>query len=145
MSKATKAKLKVFPDDGSFRVIRMERREHAEQLVMCETLRPEFDQRTGELLGYRVLGAGARKVDSDRKSMRSSASISGPNPKTRRPGEMELNCERSRTEGCSESIRRKMEADGYPAEDRIERVRAKVRVYAQVGAARGDILRVWPR
>lgn len=126
-------------------MIRMELPERAEELVLREVLRPEFDQATGALLGYRVLGAEMRRVDADLRSMPSCAAISGPNPKTRRPGEMEINCERSRTEGCPEGARLEMAADGLPPEDRVERVRAKVRVYAQVGAAKGDILRVWPR
>lgn len=137
MGKRSTNQLRVFAADGGFQVIRRETREHAELLVMQEMLRPEFDQRTGELLGYRVLGAELRKVDSDMRSMRSSITISA--------AEMELNCERSRTEKSSEAWRRKLEAKGFPPEDRVERVRAKVRVYAVIGGAKGDILRVWPK
>jgi hypothetical protein len=36
-------------------------------------------------------------------------------------------------------------ADGEAPEDEVERVQATVRVYAVVGAARGEILRAWPR
>ena len=59
--------------------------------------------------------------------------------------EMELNLARSRTRGLRELDRMKRIADGEAPEDEVERVQAKVRVYAVVGAARGDILRAWPR
>jgi hypothetical protein len=88
-----------------------------------------------------VLGAEMRKVDTDVRSIPSTAGISGPNPATHRVGEMELNCERSRTERMREDVRRQQPVP----EDRVERIHAKVRVYARIGPARGDILRVWPR
>jgi hypothetical protein len=141
MAKRSSNQFQVFPAEGGFQAIRRESREHAEQLVMREILRPEFDQVTGELKGYRVLGAEMRKVDTDVRSIPSTAGISGPNPATHRVGEMELNCERSRTERMREDVRRQQPVP----EDRVERIHAKVRVYAKIGPARGDILRVWPR
>jgi hypothetical protein len=141
MAKRSSNQFQVFPAEGGFQAIRRESREHAEQLVMREILRPEFDQVTGELKGYRVLGAEMRRVDTDVRSIPSTAGISGPNPATHRVGEMELNCERSRTERMREDVRRQQPVP----EDRVERIHAKVRVYARIGPARGDILRVWPR
>lgn len=137
MKRTLARQVKVFPAEGGFRVIRMETSENAERLVLREVLRPVFDQVTGALLGYRVDGAEAQKVDADVKSIRSTITIS--------PAEMELNCQRSRTYGLREEQRREREANGLEPEDRVERVRAKVRVYARIGSGKGDILRVWPR
>jgi hypothetical protein len=141
MAKRSSNQFQVFPAEGGFQAIRRESREHAEELVLREILRPEFDQVTGELKGYRVLGAEMRRVDMDVRSIPSTAGISGPNPATHRVGEMELNCERSRTERMREDVRCQQPVP----EDRVERIHAKVRVYARIGPARGDILRVWPR
>src|SRR5690349_7188746 len=116
MGKRSKNQLPVFPAGGGFIAIRHEKRDRAEQLVLREMLRPEFDQVTGALVGYRVLGADMRKVDSDLKSIRTRVMIG--------PAEMELNLEHSATEGLSEARRREREVNGKPPEDRVERLHA---------------------
>lgn len=137
MSKRSKNQLPVFPAGGGFTAIRHEKRDRAEHLVLREMLRPEFDQATGELKGYRVLGADMRKVDSDVKSIRTRVMLG--------PAEMQMNLARSATEGMSEERRRQREANGKPAEDAVERLHVKVTILPWVGPERGDILRVWPK
>lgn len=137
MSRRSSNQMAVFPAEGGFRVLRREPRDKAERLVMLEVLRPEFDQATGDLLGYRVLGADLKKVDSEVRSVLSSTTITAR--------EMQLNLARSRTYGLNEEHRAERMKAGDAPEDAVERVQAKIRVYAVVGSARGDILRVWPR
>jgi hypothetical protein len=137
MSKRSKNQLPVFPGDGSFRELRRERRERAEQLVLRELLRPEFDTKSGALIGYRVLGVELRKVDTDLKSIRTRVL----------PGaaEMQLNLERSATEGLSERMRREREANGKDPEDRVERLHATLAVLPYIRDVKGDIRRLWPK
>lgn len=137
MGRSRKQQCKVFPADGGFRVIDRISREEAELRVRMEVLAPVFDQLNGTHLGYRIAGADLNQVDADLQSIHTPAAIS------RR--EMELNLERSRTRGLSEGRRLERLKNGELPEDQIERVQAKVRVYAAIGSGKGDILRVWPR
>jgi hypothetical protein len=111
--------------------------ERAERLETRGVYRREYCPSTGVLLGFRVVGYEARKIDSDLKSMPSTASISS--------SEMNLNVERSRTYGMREEERLSRIKSGRDPEDKVERVQAKVRVYAIVGPGKRDILRVWPK
>lgn len=119
---------------GQCRVVRMLTREDGELMVLGGKARRRYDDYSGELIGY-TLGLAGRneRGDYDVRSLASSASISAR--------EMDENLMPSRTRGMSED-RRMLEKQ---PEDRVERVQAKVRVYAIVGAAPGDILRAWPR
>lgn len=159
--------IKVFPAEGGFRVLRQTSRERAELQESLGLIRREYDSRSGSLLGFRVVGVELHRIDSDLKSMPSSSSISGPKPSVYRgptvsdadcdedmcagrgarlSGEIEMNAlGKSRTWGRSELDRLIRQRNGLAPEDKIERVKAKVRVYALVGPAKGDILRVWPR
>jgi hypothetical protein len=137
MARAASQAIKVFPSGGGFRVIRAVSREKAEMLEAMGAWRREYDSSTGALLGFRVIGAEAKKMDSDLRSIETTSGIDD--------WEMELNVERSRTRGLSEMQRMELVKACAEPEDAIERVQAKVRVYAVIGAARGDILRVWPR
>ncbi len=136
MSSRSGRLVKVFPADGGYRIVRRISREEAELQVRMEILRPEFDRLSGDLLGYRVPGCDTR-VDQDLRPLRTSAAISVQ--------EMErFVCGMSRTFGLREADRMARVRDGELPEDEVERTRAKVRVYPYVGAARGDILRMWP-
>ena len=102
--------------------------------------RREYDKTTGAMIGFRMVGAETNKVDSDLPHSFTSVAIS----KT----EMEVNAAGTRsshTFRLTEPDRLARIKNGLPPEDAAERTIAKVRVYNQVGAARGDILRVWPR
>jgi hypothetical protein len=136
MGRARSHACKVFPADGGFRVIQRISREEAELRVRMEALRPEFDQLNGDLLGFRVAGLD-KAVDQDLPTRFTGAAISFR--------EMELNVARSRTRGLRELDRMQRIKDGKAPEDEAERAQAKVRVFPFVGAARGDILRVWPQ
>ena len=129
--------MKVFPAEGGFRVLTRANAQMGAQHEKLGIWRREYDPTTGEWIGYRVIGEEARKVDADLRSMRSTAAISA--------NEMEINLARSRTFGLCEQDRLQRVARGQQPEDRAERVQAKVRVYAVIGAAKGDILRVWPK
>ena len=128
---------KIFPAEGGYAVIRRVSRQQAEAMELREVCRREYDTVTGDLLGYRVIGVERRKMDSELPSTRTTTGIS--------VGEMELNVLRSRTSGFREKYRLKMVKNGKMPEDAIERAQAKIRVYPFVGAAKGDILNVWPR
>lgn len=92
----------------------------------------------GNHIGYQPVAPAAARVDMDVRSQPSSAAIS--------LREMKVNAEAtSRTDGLPEQRRNERIAAGKAPEDLAERVRRKVQVYASVGAARGDILRAWPR
>lgn len=129
--------LKVFSALGGMQVMCRTSRDRAEQLEALGVYQREYCTATGALLGFRVIGVESRKIDSDLKSMPSTVSISS--------SEMNLNCERSRTYGMREEQRLGRVKSGRPPEDKIERVKAKVRVYAIIGPAKQDILRVWPK
>jgi hypothetical protein len=101
------------------------------------SVRRVFDSATRELRGFQLVSAEAARMDQDLRSIKTTASISSR--------EMQLNMEYSRTFGLAEERREERIANGLPPEDEAERTQAKIRVYPFIGAARGDILRVWPR
>ena len=112
----------------------------AEQFEQRGIWRREYDTVTGELKGFRIDGADVNKVDSDLPHSFTTVAIS----KT----EMEVNAmgmRASHTFRLTEPERLSRIKSGLPPEDAAERTLAKVRVYGQVGAAKGDILRVWPK
>ena len=104
-----------------------------------------YDTYSGELMGFRM--KAQHKDDSDVKS-------AGHSPAAISTEEMQINCTRSRSNPgiarrglgsvVPEVIRLQREKDGLPAEDRVERVQCKILVWPNVGAAKKDILRVWP-
>jgi len=116
-----------------WRMIRMTDMARGDAQVMAGNWRRVYETLTGMLIGFQVVQASTARGEYDMPSI--------PTPAAMSAREMELNCARSRTAGLSEDQRAELR---FP-EDKIERVQAKVRVYAQIGAARGDILRVWPR
>lgn len=128
---------RVYPAEGGFQVLTRASVEMGEQHERLGVWRREYDPTTGEWIGYRVIGKEARKVDSDLQTMHSTPSISA--------SEMQINVARSRTAGLTEPHRLERAVAGRLPEDKVERVQAKVRVYAHIGPAKGDILRVWPR
>lgn len=107
--------------------------------------RREYDSVSGRMLGYRVVGIDLDRGDEDLRIAHVRPTLGGPNPKTGRIGDIELCLFRSRTFGLPEFRRQQLIDRGYAPEDRVERVRANSRVYREVGAAKGDILRVWPK
>lgn len=129
--------MKIFPAGGGMQVVRRISRESAERLEARGAVCREYCPSSGELLGFRVVGLEHRKVDSDLRSMPSTASITAR--------EMQLNASQSHTHGLGEEQRLLRLKNGFAPEDKVERVRAKVRVYAVITSAKGDILRVWPR
>jgi hypothetical protein len=126
----------VFPGEGR-RVIDRATIQQAEAYELAGIWRREYDTMTGKLVAFRLEGVDGWKMDGDLKTVRSSSTISH--------GEMELNLLRSRTFMLSEEQRLQLIKDGRAPEDVIERAKAKIRVYVRVGAAKGDILRAWPR
>jgi hypothetical protein len=145
--RATRKNVKLFPsypEKKGWRVARLVSYEQAERKEDEGSWRRLNDPLTGALIGFEIIAVNDTAGDEDVRSMRSSASISS--------SEMEVNAgarffrgDRSRTVGSSEDRRAELAAMGRAPEDRAERVQAKVAVYAHVGAAKGDILRVWPR
>lgn len=127
----------IFVAGGGEQISRHVSREKALCLEQAGAVRREFCSVSGALIGFRVVGLENRRVDTELRTTHSSTSID------RR--EMICNIERSRTHGLPELERAARIANGQPPEDRAERVQAKVRVYAIIGASKGDILRVWPR
>jgi len=127
----------VFRAGDGFAVLTRISVEKAQRREAMGIYRREYDNATGELLGFRLVQADLRKVDQDVKSIASRPSIA--------LREMEINLARSGTRGMSEERRLERIGRGKAPEDVVERVQAKVRVYAVIGAARGDILRVWPK
>lgn len=96
-----------------------------------------FDPVSAELIGFQLVAPDEKRVDADVRSIHTTAAISC--------AEMERNTELSRTAGLPETYRLERMAQHRAPEDAVERVQAKVRVYAVLGAAKGDILRVWPK
>jgi hypothetical protein len=128
---------RVFAAEGGQRVIQRTSARNAEIYEKAGIWRREYCTRTGMLLGFRVIGVEMRKVDADLRSIQSSVTISA--------AEMEQNLQHSRTEGMPERMRVELIANQQAPEDAVERIRMKIRVYPQVGAAKGDILKAWPR
>lgn len=138
MAKLSKNRaFKVFPAEGGFQALTRASLEVGTQHEQLGIWRREYDPTTGEHIGFRVIGEESRKVDGDLQSTRSAATITAH--------EMELNVERSKTFGMREEDRLARVKRGLMPEDKAERVKAKVRVYAVIGAKKGDILRVWPK
>jgi len=141
MAKRQKSEeFKVFADGGGYHPIR---RTGAEEARLNEALgvwRREYDQQTGRLLGFRLVGAEIDKVDADLPHIGAPVAISRT--------VMEVTVEGTRashTFGLCERDRLQRIKDGKPPEDWAERQLQKARVYGKVGAARGDILTAWPR
>lgn len=136
----TSGRFKVFAADAGRRVIQRTSEQNALIYEQLGVWRREYDNQTGELIGFRLIGAEVSKVDSDLQHCFTSVAIS----KT----EMEVNAmgkRASHTFRLTEPDRLARIKNGLPPEDAAERTLAKVRVYRHVGAAKGDILRAWPR
>jgi hypothetical protein len=129
--------VKVYAAEGGDRIIRRTDLATAELHEAMGSWRREYDTASGFLKGFRVIGVELRREDSDLCTMHSTAAISA--------NEMQVNVERSRTHGMRELQRLERAKAGRLPEDQVERVQAKVRVYAVIMPAKGDILRVWPR
>lgn len=136
MGRSAGQELKVFKDGGGYRIDRRSSREQAEMFEALGVWRREYDPSTGALLGFRIIGVEACRGDVDLKTILTTPTIS--------PREMDLNVSYSQTFGMRELERMERLKAGKVPEDAAERVQAKVRVYPHVGAAKGDILRVWP-
>lgn len=119
------------------RVIRRAPWDVAERMERLGIWRREYDCCTGAVACYRLCAPEEGRGDADVLSQCSPTAISAP--------EMELNCSRSQTRGLTEVRRLERAQCGKAPEDRVERVQAKVRVWAQVRPAKRDILRVWPQ
>ncbi|HKD60526.1 MAG TPA: hypothetical protein VKB47_08700 [Terracidiphilus sp.] len=131
--------VKVFAENGS-RVLHFTTLERAALHERAGAWRPDFCQITGRLLGYRIVGIELRRVDMDLRSMHTTAAL------TKSDIETVAGCRgRSHTIGLREDDRAARIKNGRPPEDRIERRIATFRVYKKVGAAKGDILRAWPK
>lgn len=131
--------VRVFEQGSGFRVVQRTDQQTALLYEALGVWRPVFDQVTGRLLGYRVVGLEA-KGDDDLPHSFTTAAIS----KT----EMEVNAmgtRASHTFRLSEADRLACIKNGRPPEDAVERTIAKVRVYPYVGGAKGDILKAWPK
>jgi hypothetical protein len=135
-SKGVERQLPVYARDGSMRIVLRANRARAELFEALGAWRREYDLVTGAMAGFRIVG-DERENDANLRSIHTTAGISAR--------EMELNCCRSNTRGLRELDRLKLIKAGEAPEDEVERVQAKVRVYAMVGPAQGDILRAWPR
>jgi len=123
-------------DARGWRVIRRVRLDQGRRQCMRGTWREVYSDSTCELIGFQLLSTEALKGDESIPSMRSTASI--------REHEIEANaglCGCSYTSRLAEDLR----LERKRPEDFIERTEAKVRVWPNVGAERGDILRAWPR
>jgi hypothetical protein len=131
-----------------WRVVREVPLEQGLQKESAGAWRRVLDPITHELAGFQLISGKAERIDKDLSSIQSSSSISGPSRRDtpQKLSEMEINAgQRSSTVWLNEEEREERAAAGRPPEDRAERVQAKVAVYAHLGAAKGDILRVWPR
>jgi hypothetical protein len=140
MARPANRELKVFHAEGGFRVMTRVSLMHAELCERMGAWRREYDTGTGDLLGFRVIGPEARKGDVEIRSVQTTATIS--------KAEIEMNigmAGRSKTYGLCEMDRLERLKAGELPEDRIERTIAKVRVWPMVGAAKGDVVRAWPR
>lgn len=131
-------RLLLFSDNTTlgWRVLRTITREEGERRVGRGVMRQVLDPMTRNLIGYQILGESERRGDQDLTSFATTASIS--------LREMQINAGehgRSRTAGLREPER----ALRDEPEDEVERIQRKVMVFPHVGAAQGDILRVWPK
>ena len=120
-----------------WRVVRMVSFAEGEKRAGRGSVRRVYDEVTNEHIGYQLVSSHEQRGDRDLRSQPSTASIS--------MREMQLNAERSRTVGLTEERRMERVALGLAPEDLVERVQCKVRVFPHIGAAKRDILRVWPR
>ncbi|MFZ0663466.1 MAG: hypothetical protein WAM66_12290 [Acidobacteriaceae bacterium] len=119
-----------------WRILRHVAYREGEKKVARGLMRRVLDA-AGNHIGYQPVTSAAARMDLDVPSQPSPASISA--------GEMRINAEEeSATAGMAGHRRDERMAAGRAPEDRVERVIRKVQVYAHVGAAKGDILRVWP-
>lgn len=132
-------KVLLFAAGPGMRVIRKVEMDQAARMEAAGAWLPVFDGMTARLEGYRVVGDAERKVDADVRSRQTAATI------TR--GVMERNAMATRlTLGQIGRTARFLEKqDGRRPESSMLRDQAMVLVYAQVGAAKGDVLRAWPR
>jgi hypothetical protein len=147
MGLGSRKHLYLFPSDSISRerVIRKVRLDEGERREALGNWRRVYDTASGDLLGYQLIGPEKKRMDMDLPSMPMAVALSGPNPKKHTAGQMGINVHVSYTLGLNEEQRAEREANHQLPEDQAERVKCKVRVYAKVGSARGDILRVWPR
>jgi hypothetical protein len=119
-----------------WRVVRTISFEEGERREAAGSLRRVNDSISGNHIGYQIVPTSERRGDRDLPSLSSTASIS--------QREMEINAGEgghSRTAGMTEERRLEQRVP----EDRIERVQAKVAVYAYVTGKSGSILEVWPK
>jgi hypothetical protein len=117
------------------RIVRRVSLDEAEKCVALGVWERRYDTYSGELMGFRL--CALRRDDSELDS-------AGHTPAAISFQEMQTNLEYSYTSGLPEFERLKREKNGQPAEDHVERVQCKVIVFPYVGAAKKDILRVWP-
>ena len=129
-----------FLGDTSDRTQKMVRVAEAELFEALGVWRREYDKTTGELKGYRVVGAEVEKVDSNLRHIETQPTIS------RTEMEMIAGCHgRSKTYGLRELDRLQRIKDGEDPEDDIERATAKYRVYRHPRVEeKGGILKAWP-
>lgn len=132
----------VFAPDGSSKKVHFATAAEAEIFEAREIWRREYDTSSGFQIGFRVVGYEVKRVDMDLRSSEVPVTL------TREQIEAVSGCMgRSRTFGLREDLRAQLVRDGEidSPEDFIERTGAKFRVYPHVGAAKGDILRAWPK
>ena len=138
---------KVYAEGSTACVIRHTSFQKGERLADLGLYVRVYDENTGEHCGYQIA--------SSRLASGPGSSLEQPSSAAIRAHEMrkfaELNG-RSRTAGMPENKRleREKQIDVHTgkyllAEDELERVIAKVRVWKQIGAKKKDILRVWPK
>jgi hypothetical protein len=126
--------------DSGERTLKMVRIAEAELFEALGVWRRVYDKTSGAFKGFKVVGAEVEKVDANLRHIDTQPTIS------RTEMEIVAGCHgRSKTYGRREFDRLKLIKDGELPEDEIERTLAKFRVYPHVGAAQGDILKVWPR
>jgi hypothetical protein len=138
--KAKSEQFRVFSADAGYRVVSRTGLKDAQLYEALGVWRREYDKTTGQMLGFRMIGQETDKVDSDLQHMGTPVAISTT--------QMEVNAmgtRASHTFRLTEPDRLARIKNGLPPEDAAERTLAKVRVYNEIGAAKGDILRVWPR
>jgi hypothetical protein len=138
--KAKSEQFNVYATEAGYRRIAKTSLKDAQIYEALGVWRREYDKTTGAHIGFRLIGEESNRVDADLPHSFTSVAIS----KT----EMEINAagkRSSHTFRLTEPDRLARIKNGLPPEDAAERALAKVRVYPYVGAAKGDILRVWPR
>jgi hypothetical protein len=141
MSRSGKSKSRYLPlfspeSETICRIVRRVSPDEAEKYIALGAWEQRYDTYSGELMGYRL--KALVRDDSEVLS-------AGHTPAAISFKEMQTNCEYSHTSGLPEFERLRREKNGQPAEDHVERVQCKVIVYAHVGHAKRDILRVWPQ